>query len=560
VVVLPFHNRGQAEDDYFADGITEEITGRLTSIAQLGVIARTSAMQYKETSKTIRDIGQELNVSYVVEGTIDWRKPGNNVSQVKVSPSLIRVSDEETIWRRDYDVPLENVLLVQGSIAEGVASALDIALEEPTRRRLTEQPTENVEAYDFYLRGNNYYNRSWERADVDNAIRMYQRAVALDSGFAPAFAALGRTHAWFYQLYYDRTPARLDSARVAIDRAIALDSLLPAAWLAFGLYRYWGHRDYDRAVEAFDRARRLQPGNAMVFNNIANVRRRQGLWEETIANYRLAAEFDPRSHVILFNLGEALALTRQYDDADRELERVVTLLPEFIDAHVLRATIAIHRDQNPSAARAILEQAATQVAPGRWRQLVHHWRLGLFRIVDPGPDGLVARVRPGEYGIDSAAYYLAKGDAWYRAGQSAAARAVFDTARAALERLVARNPEQAATRSELGIAYAGLGRFPDAIASAEQAVTMLPSSSDALDGPDLLVNLARVYLMAGRPDDALDRLEQALCIPSRISGNWLRQDPFWIPLRNHPRFQRLVASGCTAGGAPGRRPNRSAGG
>ena len=540
LAVLPFENLGRGDDEYFSDGITEEITGRLATIDRVSVIARTSAMQYKKASMPVKKIGAELGVAYVIEGSVRWDKSGPGLGRVLVSARLIKVSDGSTVWSSpQYNVQLSDVFTVQSSIAQQVAEALNVALLEPERQRLAARPTDNVEAYDYYLRGNSYYNRSWERPDVETALQMYQRAVQLDRRFALAFAQIGRTNAWLYRLGYDVSEERLRASKTAVDSALTLNQDLPEAHIALGLYYYWGRKDYDHAIPQLMHARDLQPGNALVYQNIGNVLRRQGRFDEAIANYQRAAELDPRSYVIPFNIGETYLYTRRYAPAEREFDRVLSLAPDFLDVYLNKAALSIHRDGNVAAARQTLERAAQQIPPTRWRPIWGFWFLGFSRIVYDNRD-LIGRLAPGALGLDTAAYYGAKAEVYERLGQSDRARACYDSARSMLETLGRRFPDQAWIPAELGIVYAALHLPAEALRAARQATEIESVAHDAFDGPAWLVNLAYVQLRLGQPDSAIERLGQALAIPSRVSPNWLRLDPAWAPLRGDPRFQRLV--------------------
>ncbi|HEX6251268.1 MAG TPA: protein kinase, partial [Gemmatimonadaceae bacterium] len=259
LVVLPFQNLGGADDQYFADGMTEEITSRLAALGGLGVISRTSAMQYRNTDKPLRQIGEELNVGYVLEGTIRWEKRADGSSRVRVSPQLIKVSDDTHLWAQTYDAELKEVFTVQSDIAGQVAQALNLTLLATAATETP--PTANIEAYQYYLRGNEYRNRGLAEPDIRAAVDQYERAVALDPGFAVAHAHLSSVHSQLFWFYYDRTEQRLEEARRAVARAFALDPNLPEAHIAQGLIHYWGSRDYTRALASFDLARKDRPNN-----------------------------------------------------------------------------------------------------------------------------------------------------------------------------------------------------------------------------------------------------------------------------------------------------------
>lgn len=546
LVVLPFRNLGPPDDAYFADGVTEEISGRLASIASLGVIARTSAMQYMDSSKPVSEIGEELNVSYLVEGSVRWERAAEDRGHVRVSARLIRISDGTQVWGSNYEVALSSVFQVQSNIAEQVVAALDVVLLDTERRRLTSRPTDDLRAYDYYLQGNRLYTRSWARADIEAALEMYERAVAIDPEFALGYAKIARTQAWLHQLRYDATEARLRASRAAAERAIELDPDLPEAHVALGLYYYWGLDDYERAVDELLIARGLQPSNAEVFLQIGNVRRRQGLFDAAIASYRRASELDPQSRPVWFNLGETLLFMRRYPEAEIYLDRVITLAPDYLEGYIQKARLEISWRADVDAARQIMQTAEEQIPPTQWRPWVGFWTMGFSRVVYSDLDSIIGRMRPGAFGLDTTVYYVAKAEIYDRRGQPDRSRIYYDSARTALEPKRAAEPDAAWVHGVLAIAHAGLDRPGDAVRSAEKAVQLLPVSSDALDGPEWIINLARIQMAVGDHDAAIDQLKLALSIPSWIAPSWVRLDPVWEPLHDHPRFPQLL-EGRTAG-------------
>jgi serine/threonine-protein kinase len=539
LVVLPFDNLGASDDAYLVDGITGELTNKLSGIGSLGVIARTSAVQYRNSGKTARQIGRELHVEYLIEGSVRRERQNRNGGSVVVNARLIRAGDDTQIWNGDYSVASGDVNDVQSRIAASVAAKLDVVLLKPERARLTKASTRDAQAYDAYLRGNEHYERSWSRADVEEAVQMYEKAVGLDPDYALAYARLGQAHAWMHRLDYDLSEERLIAAKRAADRAIALDKDLPDGHVALGLYYYWGRRNYERAIEEFNRAMELEPSNADALRQIGNVRRRQGRFDDAIASYQRSADLDPRSHQAWFNLGETLLYTHRYDEARPNLERVAALAPQFLEGYIQRARLAINSSGDVEAAKRILRDAEERIPPTEWRSTM----LDLSRIVyHPDLDGLLSRIRPGAYGLDSTSYYYMKGMMLFQLGRTAQAMAPFDSARIRLERIRDDRPDQPNVHSLLGGVYAALKRPDDAIRSAERAVQLQPISQDALDGPEWLAYLGFVNAMVGNQDKAVEYFSQVLAIPSWISDQSLRRDPILVSMRANPSFQRLVAS------------------
>lgn len=537
LVVLPFENQGEPSDAYFADGVADEITSRLSNVSSMDVIARTSATQYRD--KPVQQMKDELRIGYYIVGKVRWYPSTVGRARVGISVNLIRAKDDVQIYSLPMTpVELSDVFGIQEQIALAVIEKLQLVLGAPDSTRLVARPTDNVNAYDLYLRGNAYYNKSWERADVDSAISMYTQATEQDPKFALAYAQLGKTHAWKHRLGLDETPARLALAREAIDKAKALGPDLAETHIAEGMYLYWGEWKYEDAVTALRKAGAIQPSNAWVYLQMGNIRRRQALWSEAIAEYQKAGGLDPRSHIIWFNIGHLHLHTRQLDSAGKYLDKALTFNPTFLDALLLRKGLIASKTGDRALVRAALDSAARAVPPEKWRPLAGSWISGPMRIAFPSPRERLSIIKPGVYGLDSALALLARAEAFRELKESVAAKAANDSALVALNALHARTPNVAWISGALSVAHAFAGHKDSAVALANQAYTL---QGDALDGPMWLINKARVQLLVGNRDQALDELENVLTIPSGLSGGHLDLDAAWDEIRNDPRFKLIRA-------------------
>jgi len=544
VAVLPFKNLGQPGDQYFADGLTEEITTRLAGLSGLGVISRTSADQYQGTTKSLKQIGQELGVGYVLEGSVRWERSSNGPGQVRVTPQLIQVEDDSHLWADQYDAELTEVFGIQSNIAEQVTQALDVALRPPERAALTAPVTRSAEAYDLYLRGNEYASRTWQREEVSNALQFYERAVALDPRFAAAQARLARTHLRMYWHFYDRSNRRLQLAKQAADAAVALAPQLPESHIALGYYYYHGLLDYDQALREFEIARRSQPSNSDLLAAIGYVERRKGNWEQSLARFIEALRYDPRSSFRLFDVGDNYFSMRKYPEAEHYLDRAIVLSPDWVNPYVFKAWLYLVWRGDMPAARAVLRQALSRVEVSRVAQAIGAGDRVSTSILtaDSSFALLLDGVSLSTFRSDAARYHVLKADAAQFRGQTEVRRAHGDSARVAIEAAVGDRPDDAKLQALLGLAYAHVGRYADAVRAAKRAVALLPVSRDAVSGAHLQSDLARVYVAAGEPDKAITVLEGLLNIRSSwISPAELRADPAWNPLRSHPRFRALLA-------------------
>ncbi len=481
LVVLPFENLGRSEDEYFADGMTEEVTARLAGLRGLGVIGRTSAIQYKKTTKSIPQIGQELGVDYVLEGTVRWEKAPHGASRVRVTPQLVRVSDASHVWAKVYDAVLADVFDVQSNIAAQVAETLNVALLAPERQALAVRPTENLEAYDYYLRGNVYDARQYVAEDSRLAVRMYQRAVELDSGFVLAYTGLVRNHVFLSWLFGET--GELPKAEAALDRARRLAPDLPETHLALGLYYYHGKRDYENALKEFAWVRERQPNNPDVISATGFI---QSLY---------VLKGDPAG-----------------------AKRILAQAPSTLDP-----------------GRIIADGVADLDRP-RVRVLGADYRDALTRLPLP----LSGRDSANHY-LLKAEFSDVRGDLAAAHRYYDSARVALEGTLAARPRN--RASEQRPREMVLALAYAGLGRKADAIRVGRAGAQIVPVSRDALAGTIVLQDLIEVYIRTGEHDAALDQLEYLLSIPSLVSRGMLGIDPLYAPLRGNPRFERLAREG-----------------
>jgi serine/threonine-protein kinase len=540
LVVLPFKNLGPPDQQYFADGLTEEITSRLAGIPGLGVISRTTADHFRDSPKSAKEIGEALGAGYVLEGSVRWERDSAGHGRVRVTPQLIQVSNDSHLWADRYDSDLKDVFQVQGRIGEQVAGALNVVLRPEDRAALAARPTANPDAYDAYLRGNDHFAHL-TRTDDAAALGLYRRAVALDSGFAAAWAKLSQAESAAWWFYWDRSPGSLTRARQAAERALALAPGLAESHVAMGYYHYWGERDYAGALAEFTAAQRKLPNDADITAAIAYVDRRLGRWDDAIATLKRATAQDPRSSELAYSLGETLLFTRRYAEAESVLRHAIALGPDnafgYWQAMLLYMTWRGSRAEVDSVFAAALHQLPLG-------KLIAQARMGAptsIVALDESHAADLAQLTAAEFGNDVTTYYRAKAVIYRLQGRAALGRAYYDSlavaARARLDTL----PDDALLHAALGVAEAYRGRREQALAEARRAGELLPVSKDAYFGIVVLVDQAEIHMASGQPDSAVAVLRQALALPSDISIPRLKADPLWAPLKGTPAFERLVA-------------------
>ena len=544
VAVLPFENLGRPEDAYFADGVTEEITNRLTGIGGLKVIARSSAKQYKGTTKSLKVVGEELGAAYVLEGTVRWERTGDSTSQVRVSPELIRVADGTNVWAHGYEARMAGVFQVQSDIAEQVAGALDVALAAPEREALADTPTDNPQAHDYYLRGKEYFDRTGGTGEgnLQTAEGLFRKALELDPRFALAWAALARVHDNIYWQFYDRTDERLGQEKEAAEKALSLVPSLPEGHVAMGYYHYHGHLDYEAALKEFDLARATRPSDSQVLAAIAFVQRRQGRWQDAYANLKQAAALDPRSLLMLREAGFTAMRLKAYPEAERYYTRIVALAPDEAAGYGELARFHLLSAGDTAKAREVVQAGLSRVgADGLIPALYRTGNVSLLLLSIPKAGPVDYAVPAGASGLDTAVYFLwqAEFNRYHEGAQSSRIHA--DSARVVLERQVRQRPAEWAYHSLLGIADALVNRREAAVAEAKAAVGLLPLEKDAVSGEVPIWLLARVYTILGEKELAVDRLKVLVANHGQTTAASLPVDPNWAPLRGYPAFEQLAA-------------------
>jgi serine/threonine-protein kinase len=538
IAVLPFQNLGRPDDEYFADGLTEEVTSRLASIGGLGVISRTSSMQYKNAGKPLRQIARELGVSYVLEGSVRWEHQPDGSSRVRVTPQLIQVSDDSHLWADRYDAELADVFRVQGDIAEQVARALDVTLTRTVRQSLGARLTDSLGAYDRYLRASTLLDRAWgDDSSLRASVRSLQDAVRLDPGFALAHAKLSIGYAMMFRLV-QRDDTLLALAKAHADTALRVGEDPPEGHTALGYYYYWGFKRLGQAREEFQRALELRPNDPDVLAGLGAVERREGRWTEALAHMRTGADLDPRSSDKAWNTGLAYLFVRDFPAAERYLDRAIALAPNWAFPYGTKAALYLNWYGDRERAAAVLReypldnvrQLASGLGTDRWLIMGDSARRPLFE-----------HLTVAGFANDTLNFYNVKAD-WYEfVGDRQRARAYWDSMATAYLDGERREPEDDQYPTGVAIAMGHLGRKAETLRAIARARTILPFERDAAWGPDREVFFAEALVRVGETDSALAMLGHLLKIPSRLTAARLRVDPVWDPLRRDPRFQRLLA-------------------
>ena len=539
VAVLPFENLGAPEDDYFADGIADEIRGKLTALRGVEVIARGSSTPYKKSTKTQKQIAGELDVRYLLTATVRWQK-GAGTSRVQVTPELVEVRGSgapASKWQQPFDAALTDVFQVQSDIASRVASALGVALGAAAEKRLAEKPTQNLAAYDAFLKGQEVW-KSLAVGDppaVRRALSFYDQAVALDPGFAQAWARISWANASLYRNTAP-TPEVAERAREAAEKAVTLAPDAPEGYHASGNYRRLVLKDSGGALEQYRKGQRLAPGNADLLTASALAEESLGRWAAAVEHFRQAERLDPRSIPQRLRLGEALLYLRRYAEARQALDRGLDLAPANLTL-ISEKAMTFLGEGDLASARKVIAAVPKEVEPTALVAYVAS--LDLVWVLDGPQREVLLRLTPGAFYDDRAAWALALLQA--AEGDAAKLQNYAGEAVKALEEQLRAAPDDALRRVALGVALAHLGRREEAIREGERSAALTPVAKDSNVGTVVRHQLALIYILVGEPEKALDKLEPLLKMPCFLSPGWLEIDPNFDPLRTNPRFQKLIA-------------------
>ncbi len=544
IAVLPFENLGAPEDDYFADGIADAVRGKLTTLPGVQVIARGSSTPYKKTTKTPKQIAQELNASYLLTATVRWQK-GGGANRVQVSPELVDVTHPDaptSKWQQPFDASLTDVFQVQSDIASKVAEALGVALAAGEEKQLSEKPTENVAAYDAFLKGEEASNgmSASDPPSFRKALGFYEQAVALDPDFSQAWARASMASSLLYS-NSTLTPQLAERARQAAEKAVALAPNRPEGYLALGAYQQFVAADSSRALELYTKGQRLATTNAELLTSSARAEVSLGRWDAAVEHFRQAERLDPRSVTTLNRLGWALLWLRHYPEARAAFDRGLALAPANLGVIESKAMVFLAQG-DLAGARTVLDSAAKEVEPTALVAYVAlYW--DLVWLLDEGQRELLLRLTPSAFDDNKTNWAVCRTQAFALRGDEVNVRINAEKARKSIEKQLRATPDRAQQRVILGLALAYLGRKEEAIREGERGVARVPVAKSALAGPYFQHQLARIYILVGEPEKALDQLEPLLEMPYYLSPGWLKIDPNFDPLRDNPRFQKLVAAG-----------------
>jgi TolB-like protein/Tfp pilus assembly protein PilF len=547
IAVLPFENRSEEKANaYFADGIQDEILTRLSKIADLKVISRTSTQHYKSSPENLREIAKQLGVAHILEGSV--QKSGD---VVRVNVQLIKAANDSHLWGDTFDRKLIDIFSAESDIAKAIADQLRAHLTGREEQVVAAKPTDNLEAYDAYLRGLAYILKTQTTpAHALGAQKYLREAVRLDPKFALGWALLSYVDAVGYRTQtLQPTVVLREEARQAAQTALSLQPNLGEAMHAKGYYHYGCLKDYDTAERYFEQARQLLPNSSRIPESLAYIARRRGLWDRSESYFNEAERLDPRNVLLLTEHAFSYICLRRFPAALRKLDQVLDITPDDVDTLTTKAVIAQAEGDLPRASALLAPLHPDADDPQALETQVYQ------AILERHPEQVIPRLKERLAKPDPAwGYYNGEQRFWLGwaqevAGYHAAAQESWRQARSELEPFLKEQPENDRLIGDLALTNMGLGDKTAALALAGHAMSVVPIEKDAIDGPGAIEILARVAARLGEPDRAIAAIQKLLSLPYAnsltvgvpLTPALLRLDPMFDPLRNDPRFLELAA-------------------
>jgi TolB-like protein/Tfp pilus assembly protein PilF len=545
IAVLPFENlSNDREDTSFADGVQDDLLTKLAKIADLKVISRTSVMQYRG-KQNVRDIGNALRVSHVLEGSV--RKTG---ARLHVNAQLIDTRTDTHVWAEQYDRDLKDMFAVQSEIAQKVAEQLHAKILATEKVAIEQAPTADLTAFELYSRAKNLLLaatfRGTMRANLLQAADLLNQTVARDPSFLQAYCQLAWAHDQLYWFGFDHTAARLALAEAAIQAASRLNPDAGETHLARAQNLYRGYLDYDGALAELELARPNLPNDPRIFQLMGYIQRRQGHWEESTRNLERAADLDPRNLYTLQQIAVTYGYLRRYAEEKSAYDRALAIEPNDAETKVLRAFAELDSKADTGPLHQIIGSIRVS-SPTAMPSIVDNWLVCALAERDgiAAKDALLVRGEsPVALSDDNVPFNhpFIEGVIARMTKDDDKARDAFAAARAEQEKTIQAQPNYGPALCVLGLIDAALGRKEEALREGRRAVELLPVQKDTINGIAMIKYLAMIAAWVGDKDLACEQIAIAIRYPTSPSYGQLKLLPFWDPLRGDPRFEQIVAS------------------
>ena len=539
IAVLPFDNYSTApEDQYFSDGITEVIIAHLAKIKDFTVISRTSVMGYKGSTKSLKEIGKELGVAHILEGSV--QRVGD---EVRIVSQLIETKSDKHLWAETYDEKMKSLFSVQSDIAKKIASAMKTEISGDVERRIDERPTENIGAWEDYLKGLEFSDRSNRKDDIDKAQYHFDKAFETDTKFAAALSRSAYLDLLLYWYGFDRTQSRINKAKSKIDKATLINENDPQVLRTTGTYYYYGYRDYSNALKYYYKALELEPGNSAHIKSVGYILRRQGKIEESLANHHRAMIIEPNDASLFFQTSLTYSGIREYNKAEEMIDRALQLVPDNQNNLNIKAWYQYDRHRDLNQLINDLYDLKKRLGDNNFTMTNNIVRaLILNREFDKALDELenvdkLFLIQQVQY----KPYDFIRGNIFYLLGLKDKATTLYETSVSLLEKELLKNPKDIRIISDLALVYSYLGRKDDALRMIESAMSEVTVEKDFADHGDYYNKEIEINFILGNTSKALLMMERSSNFYGGISYNDLLH-PKWDSIREHSQFKKILSN------------------
>ena len=539
IVVLPFKSLGTPENEYFTQGMREEISNKLASLGSIGVISRNSAEKFAKSNKTMKEIGKELGVDYVLEGTVQWAMNKDKTSRVKIIPQLTRVSDDINIWSDSYDRVLDDIFNMQNEIAQNVVNKLGVKIL-PNQFSNGPPPTTNLEAYDYYLKALKFHYGPSTGANIKTCVKLYQKAIELDSNFAAAHAQISIAYMGLFMWYWDRDSLNLKKASMYLQKAKQLNPNLADVHLAQFFYSQWVLGDRELSFQELKKILEIQPNNAEAAFQISAFYWKRGRLDLSKQYDLKCMQLDPLNARYPWGIGFDYNLRKYYKTAEKYYKRAIEISPNTSQLYVELAKNYIDWKGNTELAWQVVKNIKDDEYLEASYNIFIYLKI-LYRNFNEALNELKSSSKEYE---DSYNAYTPNSQMialLYRyMGKTELSKKYFDSSRIEIEKMLQARPEQLRLHRSLSISYAGLDEKENAISENISALKLVPSKNEKEHKYVKAEDLSKIYTLTGDYNNALKQIDYLLSTPTGFSVNRLKLDPLYDPLHDLAGYKNII--------------------
>ncbi|MEJ2613516.1 MAG: protein kinase [Ignavibacteriaceae bacterium] len=539
IVVLPFENLGPPEDAYFAQGMREEISNKLASLGSIGVISRNSAEKFANSNKSTKEIGKELGVDYILEGTVQWAKNSNKSNRIRIIPQLVRVSDDINIWSDSYDRIIDDVFEIQNEIAQSVVDKLGIKIL-PGQTVTGPPPTKNINAYDYYLKALPFHYGPTTGDNLKTCIKLYEKAIELDTNFAAAYAQISIAYMGLFKWYWDRDSLNLKKSSIYLKKAKEIDPDIAEVHLSQFFYYAWFTNDREKVFQELKKVLEIQPNNAEALWQISGFYYREGKIDLSKECDQKSMQLDPLNARYPWGIGLDYQIRRDYESAEKYLKRAIELSPNSSFQYVDLARNYLDWKGNTELARKTINRIKDNDYLDYYANIFIYLDI-LDRNFKNAIDQLKSSKKEYENSMER---YIPNsqmiGFIYKYMGENVLSKKYLDSSIIIIQKIIRTKSDDPRLHLALGKSYAGLGKLKEALGEINKAIELSTSLTGAWRKYTHSRYLAVIYTLTGEQENALKQIDFLLSNPTGFSVNILKLDPLYDPLRNLPEYKRII--------------------